>query len=69
MAVANVRKDSALAPAAGQESGVRLESIGTVHAAYEHAMAAGMGALDYAAIAKLWENESDFVLNRTVKRQ
>jgi 3-hydroxyisobutyrate dehydrogenase-like beta-hydroxyacid dehydrogenase len=67
MAVTNARKDSALAMAAAQESGVRFETIGAAHAAYERAITAGMGGEDYASIAKLWESESGIAFFKTKK--
>ncbi len=55
MSVANARKDSALAVATAQELGVPLYAIQASHTPYEIAEAIGMGSLDYAALATLWE--------------
>jgi 3-hydroxyisobutyrate dehydrogenase len=55
MSVSNARKDSVLAIATGQELGIPLHAILASHTPYEIAEAAGMGNLDYAALATLWE--------------
>lgn len=55
MSVANARKDSALALETAQELGVPLYAIQSSHTPYEIAAASGMGSLDYAALATLWE--------------
>jgi 3-hydroxyisobutyrate dehydrogenase len=55
MSVANARKDSALALATAQELGLPLYAILASHTPYEIAAAAGMGNLDYASLATLWE--------------
>jgi 3-hydroxyisobutyrate dehydrogenase len=55
MSVFNARKDSALALATAQELGVPLYAIQSSHTPYEIAAASGMGSLDYAALATLWE--------------
>jgi len=49
------RKDSTLALALAQTSGVPLFAIQGAHTVYELAVAGGLGRLDYAAIAQLWE--------------
>ena len=49
------RKDSTLALALAQSSGVPLFAIQGAHTVYELAVADGLGRLDYAAIARLWE--------------
>lgn len=49
------RKDSTLALELAQKAGVPLFAIQGAHTAYELAMAEGLGRLDYAAIATLWE--------------
>jgi 3-hydroxyisobutyrate dehydrogenase-like beta-hydroxyacid dehydrogenase len=49
------RKDSTLALALAQTSGVPLFAIQSAHTAYELAVADGLGRFDYASIAKLWE--------------
>jgi 3-hydroxyisobutyrate dehydrogenase-like beta-hydroxyacid dehydrogenase len=49
------RKDSTLALALAQTSGVPLFAIQAAHSVYEIALAQGLGRLDYASIAQLWE--------------
>jgi len=49
------RKDSTLALALAQTGGVPLFAIQGAHTVYELALADGLGRLDYASIAKLWE--------------
>ena len=49
------RKDSTLALALAQTSGVPLFAIQGAHTVYELAVADGLGRLDYASIARLWE--------------
>jgi 3-hydroxyisobutyrate dehydrogenase-like beta-hydroxyacid dehydrogenase len=58
MSVSNARKDSVLALATAQELGVPLYAIQASHTPYEIAEAVGMGHLDYAALATLWEQWS-----------
>ena len=55
MSVANARKDSMLALETAQDCGVPLFAISAAHTPYEIADGEGMGDLDYAALAKLWE--------------
>jgi 3-hydroxyisobutyrate dehydrogenase-like beta-hydroxyacid dehydrogenase len=55
MSVSNARKDSALALTTAQELGLPLYAILASHTPYEIAEAVGMGQLDYAALATLWE--------------
>jgi 3-hydroxyisobutyrate dehydrogenase len=55
MSVSNARKDSVLAIATAQELGIPLHAILASHTPYEIAEAVGMGNLDYAALATLWE--------------
>ena len=55
MSVSNARKDSTLALQTAQELGVPLYAIQAAHTPYEIAEALGMGQLDYAALAALWE--------------
>lgn len=55
MSVSNARKDSVLALETAQELGVPLYAILSSHTPYEIAEASGMGNLDYAALAMLWE--------------
>lgn len=55
MSVSNARKDSVLALQVAQELGVPLYAIQASHTPYEIAEALGMGNLDYAALATLWE--------------
>ncbi|MBM3223640.1 MAG: NAD(P)-dependent oxidoreductase, partial [Candidatus Tectomicrobia bacterium] len=56
MSVSNARKDSTLALQTAQELGVPLYAIQASHTPYEIAEALGMGQLDYAALATLWEH-------------
>jgi 3-hydroxyisobutyrate dehydrogenase-like beta-hydroxyacid dehydrogenase len=49
------RKDSTLALTLAQTSGVPLFAIQGAHTVYELALADGLGRLDYASIARLWE--------------
>jgi 3-hydroxyisobutyrate dehydrogenase-like beta-hydroxyacid dehydrogenase len=49
------RKDSVLALALAQETGVPLFAVQAAHAVYEVAVAEGLGRLDYAAVTTLWE--------------
>ena len=58
MSVSNARKDSALALEMAQELGVPLYAIQSSHTPYEIAASSGMGNLDYAALATLWEQWS-----------
>jgi 3-hydroxyisobutyrate dehydrogenase len=55
MSVTNARKDSVLALTVAQEHGVPLYAIQAAHTPYEIAQSMGMGDLDYAVLAKLWE--------------
>jgi 3-hydroxyisobutyrate dehydrogenase-like beta-hydroxyacid dehydrogenase len=55
MSVTNARKDSVLALAVAQELGVPLYAMQASHTPYEIAEAMGMGDLDYAVLARLWE--------------
>jgi 3-hydroxyisobutyrate dehydrogenase len=55
MSVSNARKDSVLALATAQELGIPLHAILASHTPYEIAEALGMGHLDYASLATLWE--------------
>jgi 3-hydroxyisobutyrate dehydrogenase len=56
MSVSNARKDSTLALATAQELGVPLYAILASHTPYEIAETLGMGDLDYASLATLWEH-------------
>lgn len=56
MSVSNARKDSLLALQMAQELGVPLYAIQASHTPYEIAQATGLGNLDYAALATLWES-------------
>jgi len=49
------RKDSTLALGLAQTAGVPLFAIQGAHTAYEIAVGEGLGRLDYASIARLWE--------------
>lgn len=55
MSVSNARKDSTLALEMAQQLGVPLFAIQASHTPYEIAASGGMGELDYAALATLWE--------------
>lgn len=55
MSVANARKDSMLALETAQDCGVPLFALLAAHTPYEIAQSEGMGELDYASLAKLWE--------------
>ncbi|MEK3937464.1 NAD(P)-dependent oxidoreductase [Sporosarcina sp. FSL W7-1349] len=59
MSTRNARKDSMLFLKLAQENDIPLFSIQAAHSVYEIATGEGYGDLDYAAIAKLWENWSD----------
>ena len=59
MSVANARKDSTLALETAQDCGVPLFAMLAAHTPYEIAEQQGMGDLDYAALAKLWESWCD----------
>jgi 3-hydroxyisobutyrate dehydrogenase-like beta-hydroxyacid dehydrogenase len=50
------RKDSTLALAMAQASGVPLFATQAAQSVYDLAMAAGLGRNDYAAVARLWES-------------
>jgi len=63
MSVSNARKDSTLALQTAQEIGVPLYAIQASHTPYEIAEALGMGQLDYAALATLWEQWTDVQLS------
>ena len=56
MSVTNARKDSMLALETAQDFGVPLFATLAAHTPYEIAQQDGMGDLDYAALAKLWES-------------
>lgn len=56
MSVSNARKDSMLALETAQDCGVPLFAMLAAHTPYEIAAGEGMGDLDYAALAKLWED-------------
>ncbi|EDP63228.1 3-hydroxyisobutyrate dehydrogenase [alpha proteobacterium BAL199] len=58
MSVSNARKDSVLALETAQQLGVPLFATLAAHTPYEIAEAKGMGDLDYAALARLWEDWS-----------
>ena len=59
MSVSNARKDSVLALETAQQLGVPLFATLASHTPYEIAEAKGMGDLDYASLAQLWEDWSD----------
>lgn len=56
MSVTNARKDSMLALETAQDYGVPLFATLAAHTPYEIAQQKGMGELDYAALARLWED-------------
>ena len=56
MSVTNARKDSVLALETAQDYGVPLFAIMAAHTPYEIAERQGLGHLDYAALATLWES-------------
>lgn len=56
MSVSNARKDSMLAMEVAQHLGIPLYAIQASHTPYEIAEATGMGHLDYASLATLWEH-------------
>lgn len=55
MSTAAARKDSTLALALAQETGVPLFATQAAHSVYEIAVAGGCARLDYASVAGLWE--------------
>lgn len=59
MSVMNARKDSMLALETAQDYGVPLFATLAAHTPYEIAQQQGMGDLDYASLAKLWEQWCD----------
>jgi 3-hydroxyisobutyrate dehydrogenase len=67
MSVSNARKDSTLALQTAQELGVPLYAIQASHTPYEIAEALGMGNLDYAALATLWEQWASVQLSDETK--
>lgn len=58
MSVTNARKDLVLALETAQQLGVPLFATLASHTPYEIAEAKGMGDMDYAALAQLWEDWS-----------
>ena len=56
MSVTNARKDSVLALQTAQDYGVPIFATLAAHTPYEIAEQQGLGDLDYAALAKLWED-------------
>jgi 3-hydroxyisobutyrate dehydrogenase-like beta-hydroxyacid dehydrogenase len=61
------RKDSTLALALAQTTGVPLFAIQGAHTVYELALADGLGRLDYASIAQLWEGWTNRSLCKTTE--
>ena len=55
MSVTNARKDSVLALQTAQDYGVPIFATLAAHTPYEIAEQQGLGDLDYASLAKLWE--------------
>ncbi len=64
MSVANARKDSVLVLETAQDCGVPLFAMQAAHTPYEIAEQRGLGALDYAALAQLWEAWCDLDFTR-----
>ncbi|MCU1408614.1 MAG: NAD(P)-dependent oxidoreductase [Microbacteriaceae bacterium] len=58
MPLAAARKDSTLALEMAQANGIPLFAIQSAHSVYEIALSQGLGRLDYAALATLWEGWS-----------
>ncbi len=56
MSVEAARKDSTLALSLAQAAQTPLFAIQAAHTVYELAMSAGYDRLDYASIARLWED-------------
>ena len=65
MSVTNARKDSVLALETAQDLGVPLFATLAAHTPYEIAEQQGLGDLDYAALAKLWEQWCGVTLGET----
>jgi 3-hydroxyisobutyrate dehydrogenase len=63
MSVLNARKDSVLALEMAQDLGIPLYAIQASHTPYEIAAAGGLGDLDYAVLARLWEQWADVRLS------
>ncbi|GLY73673.1 NAD(P)-dependent oxidoreductase [Actinoallomurus iriomotensis] len=61
------RKDSTLALAMAQQTGVPLFAVQSAHTVYELGVAQGLGRLDYAAIATLWEQWTGRPMNETTQ--
>jgi len=61
------RKDSTLALAMAQETGVPLFAVQAAHTVYELAVADDLGRLDYASIAGLWERWTGRALADTAR--
>jgi 3-hydroxyisobutyrate dehydrogenase-like beta-hydroxyacid dehydrogenase len=59
MSVMNARKDSTLALETALDYGVPLFATSAAHTPYEIAQQKGMGDLDYASLARLWEEWCD----------
>jgi len=59
------RKDSTLALALAQHGDVPLFAIQAAHTVYELALANGLGRLDYASIAQLWEGWTNRRLSKS----
>lgn len=56
MSTTAARKDSQLALALAQADGIPLFATQAAHSVYEMAVSQGLGDLDYAAIASLWDD-------------
>ena len=64
MSVTNARKDSTLTLETAHDLGVPLFATLAAHTPYEIAEQSGYGALDYSALAKLWEAWCDLQFAR-----
>jgi 3-hydroxyisobutyrate dehydrogenase len=65
MSVMNARKDSMLALETAQDYGVPLFATLAAHTPYEIAQQKGMGELDYASLARLWEEWCDLDFSKS----
>jgi 3-hydroxyisobutyrate dehydrogenase-like beta-hydroxyacid dehydrogenase len=68
MSTRNARKDSMLVMELAQEVNVPLFSIQASHTVYDIALQEGLGELDYASIATLWERWSDLSFNSKLSK-
>lgn len=63
------RKDSTLALAMAQDTGVPLFGIQGAHTVYELGVSEGLGRLDYASIATLWERWTGRPMSETTNHR